>query len=34
MNLKEQIKNYKPYNEQEENDKEMTLKYIDTLKIF
>lgn len=34
MNLKEQIKNYKPYNEQEENDKEMMLKYIDTLKIF
>lgn len=30
MNLKEQIQNYKPYNEQEENDKEMMLKYIDT----
>ncbi len=30
MNLKEQIQNYKPYNEQEKNDKEMMLKYIDT----
>lgn len=30
MNLKEQIENYIPYNEQEENDKEMMLKYIDT----
>lgn len=30
MNLKEQIENYIPYNEQEENDKEMILKYIDT----
>ncbi len=30
MNLKEQIQNYKPYNKQEENDKEMMLKYIDT----
>ena len=30
MNLKEQIKNYKPYNEQEEKDKEMMLKYINT----
>lgn len=30
MNLKEQIQNYKPYNVQEENDKEMMLKYIDT----
>ena len=30
MNLKEQIKNYIPYNEQEKNDKEMMLKYIDT----
>ena len=29
MNLKEQIENYIPYNEQEENDKEMMLKYID-----
>lgn len=30
MNFKEQIQNYKPYNEQEEKDKEMMLKYIDT----
>lgn len=30
MSLKEQIKNYKPYNEQEEKDKEMMLKYINT----
>ena len=30
MNLKEHIEKYKPYNEQEENDKEMMLKYIDT----
>lgn len=30
MNLKEQIQNYIPYNEQEENDKEMMLKYIQT----
>ena len=30
MNLKEQIEKYKPYNEQEEKDKEMMLKYIDT----
>ena len=30
MNLKEQIENYKPYNEQEENDKEMMIKYINT----
>ena len=30
MNLKEQIENYKPYNEQEEKDKEMMLKYINT----
>lgn len=30
MNLKEQISNYLPYNEQEENDKEMMIKYIDT----
>lgn len=29
MSLKEQIKKYIPYNEQEENDKEMMLKYID-----
>ena len=30
MNLKEQIEKFKPYNEQEEKDKEMMLKYIDT----
>ncbi len=30
MNLKEQIENYKPYNEQEEKDKETMLKYINT----
>lgn len=30
MNLKEQIENYKPYNEQEEKDKEVMLKYINT----
>lgn len=30
MNLKEQIEKYKPYNEQEENDKQTMLKYIDT----
>lgn len=30
MNLKEQIENYKPYNEQEEKDKEIMLKYINT----
>ena len=30
MNLKQQIEKYKPYNEQEENDKEMMLKYIET----
>ena len=29
-NLKQQIKNYKPYNEQEQSDKELMLKYIDT----
>lgn len=28
MSIKEQIENYMPYNEQEENDKEMMLKYI------
>ena len=28
--LKEQIENYKPYNEQEKSDKELMLKYIDT----
>ena len=32
MDLKEQIINYKPYNEQEKNDKEMMLEYIDTFK--
>lgn len=30
MKLKEEIKNYKPYNEQEEKDKEVMLKYIET----
>lgn len=30
MGLKEQIENYKPYNEQEEKDKEVMLKYINT----
>ena len=30
MNLKQQIENYKPYNEQEEKDKELMLKYIKT----
>ena len=30
MNLKEQIENYKPYNEQEEKDKAVMLKYINT----
>lgn len=30
MNLREQIENYKPYNEQEEKDKEMILEYIKT----
>ena len=30
MNLKEQIENYRPYNEQEEKDKEIMLKYINT----
>lgn len=29
-NLKEQIKKYNPYNEQEENDKEIMLKSLDT----
>lgn len=29
-NLKNRIKNYKPYNEQEEKDKQLMLKYIDT----
>ena len=30
MDLREQIENYKSYNEQEENDKKIMLKYIDT----
>lgn len=30
MNLKEQIEKFVPYNEQEENDKEMMLEYINT----
>lgn len=30
MGLREQIEKYSPYNEQEINDKEMMLKYIDT----
>lgn len=30
MNLKEQIKKYEPYNEQEAKDKETMLKYINT----
>ncbi len=30
MTLKEQIENYKPCNEQEEKDKEIMLKYINT----
>ena len=30
MNLREQIENYKSYNKQEENDKKIMLKYIDT----
>lgn len=30
MNLKEKIENYRPYNEQEEKDKEVMLKYINT----
>ncbi len=30
MNLKKQIKNYEPYNKQEEKDKEIMLKYINT----
>ena len=32
MNLEEQIRNYKPYNEQEEKDKQVMLKYIHTFK--
>ena len=30
MNLKEEIQKYKPYNAQEEKDKEIMLKYIET----
>lgn len=30
MELRKQIENYAPYNEQEENDKQMMLQYIDT----
>ena len=30
MNFIEQIKDYKPYNEQEERDKEVMLKFIKT----
>lgn len=30
MKLKEQIENYKPYNKQEERDKQLMLKYINT----
>ena len=30
MNLKEQIENYVPYNEQEKNDKEMLIEYMNT----
>lgn len=30
MNLRDQIENYKPYNEQEKQDKILILKYIDT----
>lgn len=30
MNLKQQIEAYKPFNEQEEKDKEVMLKYLDT----
>ena len=30
MNLKEQIENYVPYNEQEKNDKEMMIEYMNT----
>ena len=30
MKLKEQIEGYRPYNEQEEKDKQIMLKYIDT----
>lgn len=30
MNLRKQIENYEPYDEQEKSDKELMLKYIDT----
>lgn len=30
MNLKEEIENYKPYNEQEEKDKQMMIQYLNT----
>ena len=30
MNLKQEIQKYKPYNAQEEKDKEIMLKYIET----
>jgi 8-oxo-dGTP pyrophosphatase MutT (NUDIX family) len=30
MNLKEQVENFVPYNEQEEKDKQLILKYMDT----
>ena len=30
MNLRKQIESYKPFNEQEESDKELILKYMDT----
>lgn len=30
LDLRKQIEKYKPYNEQEEKDREMILKYIDT----
>lgn len=30
MNLKEEIENYRPYNEQEEKDKQMMLQYLNT----
>ena len=30
MNLKEEIENYKAYNEQEEKDKQMMLQYLNT----
>lgn len=30
IKLRQQIQNYEPYNEQEEKDKQIMLKYIDT----